>query len=504
MKFGFSSIKLILISCAHWFLIGAPIDVKAQSWTVGMSINKEPIEAFSVPAQEAGLPSVLVVGGFTHEQASTNVVNIGYEAYANEQDNFINVTYLSNVNPAAETMQFPPQGKAYNDNWPSFGLWRWLASHPPDAVVIVGGDTWNLGQALQDDLMGLGTIPVYSIDYENELIEAMRGRKQLPVSSARLSVQARQQRNASELSEGLFNTYLRTPDPLLYISALPLISALRLGKVEQVQSLVDPLIEKLMKAEITSSLQMAGYLLFAELYEHTGRNDYLIIAERAANSAFNYDGSLKEVVPFHGEYSDAIFMQVPLLGKMGKLTGKTAYWDMALRHVDFIGKPLLRKDGLYNHWPSTDAAWGRGNAFVLLGLAEALQDIDENHPAYDALLKRYQQLAATLLVYQDTDGMWHNLIDHPGSWAEFSSTAMIGYALQIGAREQWLEPFYQGVADRAWEGLLTRTTEDFGFIDVCISTPGQDSLQAYLEREALVGQDARAGAMMLLFSTSRL
>src|SRR5690606_35997196 len=138
------------------------------------------------------------------------------------------------------------------------------------------------------------------------------------------------------------------------------------------------------------------------------------------------------------------------------------------------------------------------------GLAMALSDTPASHPAHARMLELFRNLATTLLQHPDVDGMWHNIVDMPGSWAEFSSTAMIATALQRGAREGWLPEFFDGVADRAWEGVLTRTDESFGFIDVCESTPGQDSFDAYLNRRALTGQDARAGGMMLYFAAERL
>src|SRR5690606_30086482 len=216
------------------------------------------------------------------------------------------------------------------------------------------------------------------------------------------------------------------------------------------------------------------------------------------------NGNPLEAMPFHGEYSDAIFMATPLLAKVGKLTGDTRYFDMAARHVDFILAPISRTDGLYNHWPRTDAAWGRGNAFVLLGLALALTDIPESHPAHAQLLEHYRALASTLLRYFDADGMWHNLINVPGSWAETSATAMLATALQRGVTQRWLPGFYQGVVDSAWQGVLARTDAEGGFNNVCESTPGQDSFEAYMNRRALKGPDPRAGGMMLYFLAERL
>ena len=110
-------------------LVTASLSLQAQTWTVGMSSTRKPIEAYSVPAQEADAPDILVIGGFSGERASTNVVMTGYDAYANESENFLNVTYMPAVNPDAEKLVFPPTGTAYAENWTSWALWQWIGTH---------------------------------------------------------------------------------------------------------------------------------------------------------------------------------------------------------------------------------------------------------------------------------------------------------------------------------------------------------------------------------------
>lgn len=488
-------LMLTTLFCTHAF---------AQSWTVGMSGQGKPIEALSVPAQIADAPSVVVIGGFSGEKATTNMVMTGYEAYANEAENFLDVTFIPAVNPDAVPLQFPPRETSYAGNWTEMSLWRWIGTHAPDAIIIMGEDKYGLGAALAADIMGLGTIPTYTMDYENELIDSLRGRKNIAASAARTNLLARHQRSEEAITQSLASVYGQELTTLTYIPGMALIGRLRLGQVAEVEQLVAPLLEPANQAEITNSLQIAGHLLFAELAERTGDARYLAQARRAADLGFDANGNMLEAMPFHCEYSDAFFMATPLLAKVGKLTGETRYFDLALQHVEFLQAKLLRADGLYNHWPRTEAAWGRGNAFVALGLALALSDFPADHPGHARLLELYRSHISTLLKYLDVDGMWHNVINLPGSWSEVSATAMIATAIQRGVDQGWLEGFYQGVVDRAWEGVLIRIDTDNGFINVCESTPGQDSPEAYLNRSAIIGRDDRAAGMVLMFATERL
>lgn len=483
-------------------LCGAPAN--AQTWSVGQSHEHSPITAVSVPAQQADAARIVVVGSLSGDVASSGTVQTGYEAYVNSADNFLDVTFIGTANPDAAVLQFPPPAPAYTANPTAWSLWQWLGTHAPDAVIIVGGDEYGLGAALANGLPGLGSVPVYELDYENELIEALNGRKSIQMSAAHAALQARSRRSVDAMAQGLAATYGQQLDALTYIPAMALIGKLQLGRLDEVERIVAPALASAETMQITSSLQIAGHLLFAELAERTGNARYLALARRAADLAFDANGNLLDVMPFHGDYSDAFFMATPLLAKVGKLTGDSRYFDMALRHVEYLQAELLRDDGLYNHWPRAEAAWGRGNAFVALGLALALGDIPARHPAHARLLDLYRQHITTLLNHQDVDGMWHNIIDMPGSWAELSATAMIATAIQHGVDQQWLDGFYQNVVDRAWEGVVLRTDDDFGFIDVCESTPGQESFNTYVDRKALQGRDDRAGGMLLLFAAARL
>jgi rhamnogalacturonyl hydrolase YesR len=212
---------------------------------------------------------------------------------------------------------------------------------------------------------------------------------------------------------------------------------------------------------------------------------------------------LREFMPLHGGWSDSLFMDVPILAHAGTLTGDRRYFDMAARHVAFMQQIVLRPDGLYRHQASTDAAWGRGNAFPALGLALTLSEFPVDHPAYPRLLASFTQHMAALARFQDENGMWRNVIDRPGAYSEYSATAMIGTAMLRGIRRGWLDAkTYQPLVDRAWQAILLRTSADGSLIDVCEST-GTRGLtdDDYLRRTAILGRDDRGGGMAMFFAT---
>ena len=55
------------------------------------------------------------------------------------------------------------------------------------------------------------------------------------------------------------------------------------------------------------------------------------------------------------------------------------YFDMCVRHIQFMLRLNLRPDGLHRHSPLSQAAWGRGNGFPALGLALSLSALPADH-----------------------------------------------------------------------------------------------------------------------------
>ena len=174
---------------------------------------------------------------------------------------------------------------------------------------------------------------------------------------------------------------------------------------------------------------------------------------------------------------------------------------MAMRHTRFMRKLCLRADGLYRHSPLDEAAWGRGNGFPALGLALSLQDMPKGADQAE-MLEAFRQQMAALLKHQDETGMWRQVIDVPGSYREFSATAMIGFAMARGVRLGWLDAAtYRPAVMQAWAAVKTRISNNGQLIDVCTNTGKQKSLKEYFDRTAVMGIDARGGAMALLFAT---
>lgn len=324
---------------------------------------------------------------------------------------------------------------------------------------------------------------------------------------------AAQTRTAVEVAEQLANVYGNRFEQVAYIPALPLLAKLRLSEqtgdpryAKQVENLVAPYLNGDRSPVPMSGSEQAGHLIFAALAdrsEGTVRQRWIQLCRSAADQIFDSEGKPLPIMPFHNEMSDAVFMAGPILSATGRLSGDRRYFDAAAVHFESMRKLCLRTDGLYRHSPLCEAAWGRGNGFPALGLALALSDWPEDHEAKKALVAEFQKHIAALKPFQDKQtGCWHQVIDHPESYDEYSCTCMIAFAMIRGIRNGWLERSdYQESVDRAWRAIESRTSPSGDLVNVCAGTGKQKTLQAYFDRPAINGKDDRGGAMGLMFAT---
>jgi len=476
----------------------------AEPLEVGLSGHGTLIRAAEVPAGRAAAPTLLVIGGLSGNDSSVASVRTAVRDFERtpRRRRAYRLLAIALANPDGAPLEFPPTGVAYRDHPDSHALWRWIGVHAPDRVLIAGRDAAGLAAALSAAAVAeVGSIPASDVADLGALRSLTPA--DLEPSPAHREIDRRRARSPLELAQELARHYGRDFRQPIYIDAIALIGQLRLGNLAEVRALAEPFVNGSQDSLAhPNSLVFAGHLIFGELARRTADPRYLARVRAAAAFGFDRDGRPREAMPFNGGFSDSLFMGTAILAQAGALTGERKYFDMAARHVAYMQKLVLRRDGLYRHHPGTDVAWGRGNAFPALGFALSLSEFPRNDPDFAHLLGAYRHLMATLLKYQDRDGMWRNVIDVPGAYAEYSATAMIGFAMQRGLARGWLPARpYRAAVERAWQGILTRTSSDGRLVNVCESTARASTLEDYMHRAAILGPDPRGGAMALLFAT---
>lgn len=476
----------------------------ADRWTIGLTSGLAPIDATVVPGSSELSPTVLVVSGLAGSDASSDAVEREAAAFDQipQERRAFRLIAITRANPEARPLQFPPSGVAYPEQAESHVLWRRIATHAPDLVLIVGPDP-GLAQALgQGAVLGVGAVPVRRVDPADGFLRSLAAPD--VQSRARTEIDRRLRRSPRDLAGELARVYGGEFAQPNYIAAMAMVGRLRLGQRDEVAALLTPYLDGTRDSFARpSQSSLASHIVFFEYARRTGDERARAALLRAAAGGFTESGELRDFMPLHGGWSDSLFMDVPVLAMAGSLTGEKRYFDMAARHVAFMQKLVRRPDGLYRHQASAEAAWGRGNAFPALGLALTLSEFPQDHPEFATLLALFRSHMEALARHQDENGMWRNVIDHPGAYPEYSATAMIATAMLKGIRRGWLDrATYEPLVEKAWTAIATRTSPAGEVIDACEST-GTRGLtdDDYLRRAAIAGRDDRSGGMALYFAT---
>ena len=457
-----------------------------------------------VAGRSASSPTVLLVGGLQRPDESSDAVAREAAAYERipQRRRAFRLIAVARANPDAQPLQLPPSGVAYRDHVESHVLWRWIGTHAPDLVLVAGPDPGLVDALSQNTVLDIGEIPSRHVDMSTPILRLLT--EPLAASGAHREIDRRLARSPRALAEELARVYGHDFATPTYIAAMAVISRLRLGERDEVAGLLAPYLDGTKDSFARpSQSSLAAHVLFFEYARRTGDDRAKALVVRAANSGFTENGELRESMPLNGGWSDSLFMDVPILAMAGALTGERRYFDMAARHVAFMQQIVRRPDGLYRHQASTEAAWGRGNAFPALGLALTLSEFPKEHPDYPRLLATYRTHMAALARFQDENGMWRNVIDRPGAYPEYSATAMIATAMLRGVRNGWIDrETYEPLIQKAWTAILARTGADGRLVDVCEST-GTRGLtdEDYLRRTAILGRDDRGGGMAMFFAT---
>lgn len=165
-------------------------------------------------------------------------------------------------------------------------------------------------------------------------------------------------------------------------------------------------------------------------------------------------------------WSDALYMVMPVMTKMYKLTGDVQYLDKLYENLLYSDRIMLDQEtGLYfrdaryvypNHKSVNGKKdfWARGDGWVLAGLAKVLQVLPKDYKHYKFFVDKFQRLADIVAKTQQKDGYWTRSILDPNHapGPETSGTAFFAYGIMWGVNNGFLaKKDYKKCIDRAWQ-----------------------------------------------------
>ena len=175
---------------------------------------------------------------------------------------------------------------------------------------------------------------------------------------------------------------------------------------------------------------------------------------------------------------DDLYMSVPALAQMGKLTGEKKYFDDAVAQVlRFTNRMFNHQVGLYMHgWVQEmnvhpEFHWARANGWALMAMTELLDVLPQNHEGYRKILGQYQQHVQGLVGYQSGLGFWHQLLDKTDSYLETSATAIFTYCIARGINKGWLNAKAYGPACLlGWNAVASKVNSRGQVEGTCVGT----------------------------------
>ena len=176
-------------------------------------------------------------------------------------------------------------------------------------------------------------------------------------------------------------------------------------------------------------------------------------------------------------WADALYMVMPVMTKMYRLTGDERYLDKLYENLLYTDSIMLDSEtGLYYRdgkyvYPKhkTEAGqkdfWARGDGWVLAGLAKVLQDMPETYVRQPFFVEKYTRLARSVAACQQPQGYWtRSMLDPqhaPGP--ETSGTAFFTYGLLWGVNHGYLsKKEFAPVIARAWRYLTETALQKSG------------------------------------------
>jgi rhamnogalacturonyl hydrolase YesR len=246
-------------------------------------------------------------------------------------------------------------------------------------------------------------------------------------------------------------------------------------------------------AEGNSVDENAYGILPFELYRQTGDANYLTSALYLADEEYTPPRS-DGLCNYTRFWIDDTYMVGSLQAQAYKSMGNIIYANRATAQLlGYMGEVenLQQANGLFYHTTSVPIHWGRGNGWAAAAMTEVLSCLPEDDPNRPLLLSKYQAMMAALVTYQDTSGMWFQVLDmgsDPRNWVETSCTGMFVFALATGVKEGWLpEVPYKQAALNGWAALSNYVNADGAVREICMWISADPDVTYYFNRPREVG-----------------
>ena len=102
--------------------------------------------------------------------------------------------------------------------------------------------------------------------------------------------------------------------------------------------------------------------------------------------------------------------------------------------------------------------WGRSMGWYVMAMVDVLDNMPEDHPAYQSIKSMLQRSATNLLRYQDEDThLWYQVLneqEREGNYIESTCSAIFCYTFAKGANKGYLPESFRAEAEKIFDGII--------------------------------------------------
>lgn len=221
------------------------------------------------------------------------------------------------------------------------------------------------------------------------------------------------------------------------------------------------------------------FLLFEKTGDEKFKRAIILLRKQMQTHPRTTEGGFwhKKIYP-HQMWLDGIYMASPFLAEFAQKFDEPALFDDVAKQIILIEKHTRdEKTGLLFHgwdesrqqrWadPQTGRSpnfWGRSLGWYAMALVDVLDFLPAEHASRADIIAILNRLATAVANYQDKKtGVWYQVVDQgrrPGNYLESSASCMFVYALIKGVKKGYLDPKFQAVAEKGYQGILKHFIE---------------------------------------------
>lgn len=209
-------------------------------------------------------------------------------------------------------------------------------------------------------------------------------------------------------------------------------------------------------------------------------------------------------------FIDMAFAVTPYLLYSGLIEQNNDQIDMAVEETAGLFR-ILHDDesglihqgrGFVEKGRTSDDCWSRGNGWGAVGLGALATDLPRQHKRRKEVETLIRQFYASVLKYQDAQGMWHQEMTDLTSYPETSGTGLLLYGMGKAIEAKILGGKYLTAYKKGLQGLAAYVAEDGSVANACWSClcPKQGTKADYKNHPTYLNDDHAFGPVVLAYA----